>query len=112
MAEEKLDRRFGSGYKLRRSIEDKLHEVLIAPENGSEFYSYATGYSDVRMAVDFGCSKHIVKGVRRQMFGALKPRKIEKEPDLLAPVEGFEARLAAVEATLLDIRTKLASLLE
>jgi hypothetical protein len=102
------------GYKFRRRIEDRLREVLN-PTDDPKLWTFHEGFNDARIATEFATSIWIVKSVRRQMFGNIRMRSLDKkqEPanDLFA-IEAMELRLAVVEMQLHDLRTKLKSLLE
>jgi hypothetical protein len=82
----------------------KLQKLLetVLEENG-EFYDYAPGWSDVRVAQECGMTSNTVKNTRTKTFGVLYRK---------APVHKAATRIVALEAQVAELQTQMAAVLE
>lgn len=90
--------------KERIAVRDILAEVLTANEDGT--WTYAEGVNDRSVAAGMGfkCTENIVAGVRKEMFGPLRPVRVVAAPvmdeTMMLRVSDLEARVARLEAVL------------
>ena len=82
----------------------KLQKLLetVLEENG-EFYDYAPGWSDVRVAQECGMTSNTVKNTRTKTFGVLYRK---------APEPKAATRIVALEAQVAELQIQMTAGLE